>query len=440
VKTGYITISHPNVIAEFSANVTSGDPPLTVFFTDQSTGSPTSWAWNFGDSGTSTSRNPSHSYSSPGSYTVSLTAANPGNSDTETKTNYINIPPQPNFSANLTSGNVPLTVNFTNQTIGTVSSYSWNFGDGGTSSVANPSHTYNSAGSFTVSLTVTGAGGTKTETKANYIVTTFAGPVANFYGSPTSGTVPLSVSFTNTSSGDISSYSWNFGDGSSSSLANPSHTYNSAGTFSVSLTVTGPGGSDSETKSGYITVTNPGDPPIANFYGSPTSGSYPLTVTFTNISTGDISSYSWNFGDGASSTLENPTYTYNSAGTYSVSLTVTGPGGSDSETKSGYITVTNPGDSPVANFTANPTSGSYPLTVTFTNISTGDISSYNWNFGDGASSTLENPTYTYNSPGNYSVSLTVSGPDGNDTEYKQNLISVGSNVLQNKIYIPLIIY
>jgi PKD repeat protein len=116
-----------------------------------------------------------------------------------------------------------------------------------------------------------------------------------------------------------------------------------AGTYTVSLTATNPSGSDTETKTSYITVneTSP-EPPVANFVGSPTSGNVPLTVNFTDLSTGDITSRSWTFGDTGTSTAQNPSHTYSSAGTYPVSLTVTGPGGSDVETKTNYITVANP--------------------------------------------------------------------------------------------------
>jgi PKD repeat protein len=166
-------------------------------------------------------------------------------------------------------------------------------------------------------------------------------PVAQFSGSPTSGTVPLTVNFTDMSTGSITSWSWTFGDGGTSTAQNPSHQYTSAGTYTVSLTVTGPGGSDGETKNNYITV-NPCVAPTANFVGSPTSGDAPLTVNFTDQSSGSPSSWSWNFGDAGTSTAQNPSHVYTSAGTFTVTLTVTNPCGSDQEVKTNYITVTAP--------------------------------------------------------------------------------------------------
>jgi PKD repeat protein len=163
-------------------------------------------------------------------------------------------------------------------------------------------------------------------------------PVANFSGSPTSGTVPLTVNFTDLSTGSITSWSWTFGDGGTSTAQNPSHQYTSTGTYTVSLTVTGPGGSDGEIKTNYITV-NPCVAPVANFSGAPTSGTAPLLVDFTDLSTGSPTSWSWNFGDGGTSTSQNPSHTYTSAGSYTVSLTATNSCGSDGETKTAYITV-----------------------------------------------------------------------------------------------------
>ncbi len=161
-------------------------------------------------------------------------------------------------------------------------------------------------------------------------------PTANFTASPTSGCAPLTVNFTDQSTGDITSWSWDFGDGTTSTEQNPTHTYNSAGTYTVSLTVTGPGGSDTETKVDYITVS---EPPVADFVGSPTSGNAPLTVNFTDQSTGNPTSWSWDFGDGNTSTAQNPSHTYNAAGTYTVTLTVSNDCGSDQMVKVDYITV-----------------------------------------------------------------------------------------------------
>ncbi|HGY89785.1 MAG TPA: PKD domain-containing protein [Planctomycetes bacterium] len=342
-KTAYVTATTTPPVADFSGTPLSGAAPLIVAFTDLSTGSVTSWSWNFGDGASSTAQNPSHTYASAGTYTVSLTVTGPGGSDTMTKTGYVVVseaPPVADFSGTPLSGTAPLVVAFTDLSTGSVTSWSWNFGDGTTSTAQNPSHTYASTGSYTVSLTVTGPGGSDTMTKTAYVNVGVPAPTADFSGTPLSGTAPLIVAFTDLSTGSVTSWSWNFGDGASSTAQNPSHTYASAGTYTVSLTVTGPGGSDTMTKTGYVVVSEA--PPVADFSGTPLSGAAPLVVAFTDLSTGSVTSWSWNFGDGASSTAQNPSHTYASAGTYTVSLTVTGSGGSDTMTKTGYITVTTP--------------------------------------------------------------------------------------------------
>lgn len=152
-------------------------------------------------------------------------------------------------------------------------------------------------------------------------------PTASFTESPSSGVAPLSVTFTDTSSGSPTSWSWSFGDGGTSTLQNPTHTYNTAGTYPVSLTVSNTGGSSSASNS--VSVTAP-PAPVASFTASPTSGSKPLTVNFTNTSTGNITSTSWTFGDGGTSTATSPSHTYTANGSFAAILTETGPGGSTS--------------------------------------------------------------------------------------------------------------
>ncbi|MDE0959040.1 MAG: PKD domain-containing protein, partial [Planctomycetota bacterium] len=242
-------------------------------------------------------------------------------------------------------------------------------------------------------------------------------PVAEFAASPTSGEAPVAVSFSNSSTGDITGYSWDFGDGSGSTAQNPSHTYTSAGTYSVTLTATGPGGSDTATCTSCIVVTDPPpSPPIAGFTADSSGGEAPVTVSFSNSSTGDITGYSWDFGDGGGSTAANPSHTYNTAGTYSVTLTVGGPGGTDTSTCSSCIVVTDPPPPPpIAGFTPDSSGGEAPVTVSFSNSSTGDINGYSWDFGDGGSSTAQNPSHTYTTAGTYSVTMTATGPGGSNT-------------------------
>lgn len=259
------------------------------------------------------------------------------------------------------------------------------------------------------------------------IVTDFI--TADFEADPVYGEPPLVVTFTDlsTSSATINSWSWDFGDGLTSTEQNPVHTYNNQGTYSVTLTVSGSAGSDTEIKTDYITTEYP--EPTAEFIGTPETGMAPLTVTFNDQSVDSVNSWSWDFGDGGTSSLQHPVYIYNTPGIYTVSLTVSGPGGSNTNTKTDYIQV-NQGLI-TADFSANPTNGEAPLLVQFTDLSTSsaDINSWNWDFGDGESTDVQNPTHEYLSAGNFTVSLTITGDAGTDTETKTDyiLIPVGIN-------------
>ena len=163
-------------------------------------------------------------------------------------------------------------------------------------------------------------------------------PVADFSANPTSGTVPLAVQFTDTSTNAPTGWNWSFGDGNYSTLQSPAHTYTSAGTFTVSLTASNAAGNSIATKTGYIEVTSHAIPPTASFTGIPTTGTVPLEVQFTDLSNGSPVTWNWSFGDGSSSTTRNPSHTYPVNGTYTVSLEVTNSAGSNTAIRADYIT------------------------------------------------------------------------------------------------------
>ena len=267
--------------------------------------------------------------------------------------------PIADFVGNPTSGQAPLTVWFTDQSSGIIDSWSWSFSEGNPSSASGQGPhqvIYNNPDSYDVSLTVSGPGGSDTETKYDYITVTAPQPIADFVGNPTSGQTPLTVWFTDQSSGIIDSWSWSFPESNPSSASGQGPhqvIYNNPDSYDVSLTVSGPGGSDTETKYDYITVTAP--QPIADFVGNPTSGQTPLTVWFTDQSSGIIDSWSWSFPGGNPSLVmgQGPHQViYNNPDSYDVSLIVSGPGGSDTEAKYDYITVSNPDFPPPENLVA----------------------------------------------------------------------------------------
>ena len=418
-------------IANFSGSPKLGAAPLTVEFTDNSTGPGIiSWSWDFGDTSYEniTEQNPVHTFSSVGVYTVSLTVASnaPTKFDTETKIGYITVKEAPvaDFTASTLLGAAPLEVTFTDSSTGTGPlTYVWDFGDGTGDAVPSPVHTFTTVGTYTVNLTVTNDVGLST--KNDIIIDVQEAPVAGFSGEPVSGFAPLEVTFTDASTGSPTlNYLWDFGDGTGDTGPSPVHTYTLAGTYNVTLTVTNDVGSNTTTLTDYITVS--AVPPVADFSGEPVSGFAPLEVTFTDGSTGTAPlTYAWNFGDGATSTEQNPVHTYVTAGTFTVSLTVTNDGGINTKSLTGYITVS--AVPPVADFSGEPVSGFAPLMVTFTDASTGTAPlSWAWDFGDGTGDTVQSPVHTYVNAGTFNVSLTVTNAGGMDAKTLTNYITVSA--------------
>jgi len=425
--------THPTPIlpvANFSTNVSKGYAPLSVQFTDLSENA-TEWKWSFGDGKTSTLKNPAHTYSKAGKYTVSLTVKNAAGSNTKTITNYITVKTAPvkpvaAFSAKPISGNAPLKVQFTDKSTNSPTSWSWIFGDGSTSTSKSPAHTYSKAGKYNVKLTVKNAAGSSTKTITNYITvkTVPVKPVAAFSAKPISGNAPLKVQFTDKSTNSPTSWSWTFGDGSTSTSKNPAHTYTKAGKYTVKLTVKNAAGSSTKTIANYITVKTVPVKPVAAFSAKPISGNAPLKVQFTDKSTNSPTSWSWTFGDGSTSTSKNPAHTYTKAGKYTVKLTVKNAAGSSTKTIANYITVKTAPVKPVAAFSAKPISGKVPLKVQFTDKSSNVPTSWKWTFGDGSISTLKNPPHTYTKAGKYTVSLTVKNTRGSNTKTMSGYITV----------------
>jgi FOG: PKD repeat len=340
-KTSYITvITRP--IANFTASPTEGNAPLLVQFTDTSDGNPGKWTWKFGDGAFSLQQNPYHLYTKAGTYNVTLTVYNSAGSDTLTKTEMITVRSVPvaNFAANITSGDAPLAVRFTDLSTGGPTSWAWTFGDGTSSADQNPVHVYTTQGTYSVKLTATNSAGSSTETKRGYITVQQGLKAAFTYTtSNPDNTAPLSVAFTDASEGRPLRYTWQFGDGYISTDRNPIHNYPNAGTYIVTLTVLNLGGTNATTQT--IVVKSP---LVAEFSGIPTQGSVPLTVQFTDNSIGTPERWFWSFGDGQFMEITNPAsknviHTYNAAGNYTVQLSVTDAFGSSVISKSNYIRV-----------------------------------------------------------------------------------------------------
>jgi PKD repeat protein len=313
-------------VAAFSGSPTSGEAPLTVEFTDESSNNPTSWSWDFGDGGTSTAQNPSYVYNDVGTYTVTLTAANAYGSDDEIKTGYITVTEpgvaQKNYATSETTVTGTLSGDYTDTRAS----------DNVYEAVTEVQYTGHPRKTY------------------SYLEHRWT------FNVPSSSTVTFYLEAYRPSNGDGDNFVFTYStDGS---------TYNSLVTvasateqvYSVSLPASVSGTVyvrvvDTDRNWGnlsydavyvdemYFQTETVAGPPVADFSGSPNSGYAPLTVDFTDLSTGAPTSWSWDFGDGGTSTAQNPSYTYNSPGTYTVALTAANAYGSDGETKTGYITV-----------------------------------------------------------------------------------------------------
>jgi len=334
--------------------------------------------------------------------------------------------PVASFVSNVTTGTTPFTVQFIDSSSNSPTSWSWSFGDGGTSTVQSPTHTYSVSGTYTVTLTASNAAGSNTITQTGYVTVSSvaSSPVASFVSSVTAGTTPLTVQFVDSSTKSPTSWTWSFGDGGTSTLQNPSHTYSAAGTYTVTLTATNAAGSNTVTQTGYIVVSAVSSIPVASFVSTVKTGTSPLTVQFVDSSTNNPVSWVWSFGDGNTSTLENPSHTYVTAGTYTVTLTATNAGGSNTISNAGYITVTYA--VPVASFTSNVTSGTTPLYVKFTDTTINSPASWSWSFGDGGTSTDQNPIYEYTTAGTYTVTLIATNEAGSNTVSTTGYITVAT--------------
>lgn len=415
--------------AQFTASsltVCIGNP---VSFTNQST-SPTpiiNYTWDFGDGSSATTANTSHVYSAAGTYTVTLVVQNQsGNADAEVKTNYITVIPTPTATFT-TSGNgctVPFGVTFINgSTTGSGVTYAWNFGNGQNSTALNPPVVnYTTAGTYNVTLTVTNAGGCSATSTQSIVVSNYQAGIQG----QASACVDQAVVFQSTATVGTNAWNWNSGAGQISTQQNPSFTYSTPGTYTVTLAAQNTASGCSGNATFEITIL---PKPVPSFSANPTSGCAPALITFTNTSTGGVG-YQWNFGNGTTFNGQNPPIqTYSSNGSYSVTLNMVGDNGcSASTTLSNLINIANPS----ALFNAIPVNGCDPLSVTFTQNSTtpdpgsNPIVSWQWNFGNGNTFNGQTPPPQIYTVGVYDVSLIITTQSGcKDTLFQPGMIEVG---------------
>ena len=397
-------------------------------FTDQSTGA-TSYSWNFGDGGSSTAANPSHTYTSAGTYTVTQTVTNSCGTDDLVRTNYITVttppcdPPVAAFVGSPTSGDYPLTVNFTDQSTNTPTSWAWTFGDGGTSSAQNPSHTYTAAGTYTVTLTATNACGSDGETRTGYITVT----------EPTIGyaSLPYSTGF---ESGSFDSYWFSQSNNSEGRIlittANTPH----SGSYHLTMDDNYNGGSYALNEAWLrLNLAGKSDVDLTFWWKEFSDETHTQDGVYFSDNGGSTFTKVYDLSGGSTTWQEIALDLDQLASSAGLSLTGTfvvkfQQYDNYSITTDGMafddISVVSNDVPPVADFSGTPTTGVAPLAVAFTDLSTGNPTSWAWTFGDGGTSSAQNPSHTYTTAGTYSVTLTATNAFGSDGETKTGYITV----------------
>ncbi|TND05095.1 MAG: hypothetical protein FD123_3715 [Bacteroidetes bacterium] len=368
------------------ASFTSAVNIDSASFTD-GTNNAATWSWDFGDGNFSTAQNPTHVYTASGTYTVCLVVGNPcAVNDTICQTVTICIPAAAVFTSAPQGGG---TVMFTDGSTSTTN-WAWTFGDGGVDSVASPTYTYASSGVYNVCLIASSA--CSADTLCDSV--TVCIPVAANYSSTSlgGGTVQFNDSTTN-----ATSWFWDFGDSNTSTLQNPANTYAASGTYTVCLVA----GSfcSADTICTTITVCIP----VAASYTSSAMGGG--MFQFTDGSS-NATSWTWDFGDSNTSTLQNPSNTYVNSGVYTVCLIASSFCSAD--TICDTVSVCAPAS---AGYTSLDAGNG---TVQFTDGSS-NATSWAWDFGDSSTDTAANPSHTYTSNGTYTVCLVASNACSSDT-------------------------
>lgn len=410
--------------ADFSASAVTGCAPLSVSFKDLSTGSPKFWSWDFGNGQLSNLQNPGVAFTSPGKYTVTLVVRNANGTNGITKTDYIVVKPSPavDFSANNTTGCVPVTDQFTgtaNAAGETITSWKWDFGDGTSSAQQNPQKVYSIPGFYTVSLIATSSSGCTGSVGKGRYIRIVPGVKADFSNTPPATCrPPFSVNFSTLTSGPGKlNYKWTFGDGNSSTQSDPVNVYGASGTYNVKLMAMSEFGcGDSIQKTISVNGTN-------TAIKSPDTVCFNTPVTFENISSPAATSSQWIFGNGASSDKTKDTTTYTSPGTYAVKLISSYNNCTDSALKNIVVQ-----GRPTVDFTAdNTTSCKTGFTVNFRDISPGSMQSQ-WDFGDSTPlASGQAVSHTYSREGKYSITLTMKTKYGcENTVTKKDFIVVAA--------------
>ncbi|MBN2307200.1 PKD domain-containing protein [Candidatus Peregrinibacteria bacterium] len=450
-------ISIPN--AAFAAEPSTGTAPLTVEFDASiiiSKSDAASLDWDFDGDGTyelegPDNLRPRYIFDQIGIYKVHLRAIDKNNNVENYYRNIeVVVSDQPIVSASIDAtpglkGGIPFQVRFDASrsvaTKGKIVKYQWDFGDGSDlQSGKSVSHVFSESGFYSVALTVEDDLGnqasTTLEIEAQSVSSVPEAVISTVPAAPgeqpLTGTLPFKVEFDASDSldadKDIVDYKWDFDDDGTVDQegVKATHTYDKTGSFTVRLSVADSEGQESSVTM-QVVVGEPGV--LAVITATPEEGTAPLTVQFDGSSSsayqGNIVSYEWDFGDGSPKTITGAivSHKYNAVGTYEVRLKIlTNNNASASASKSIYVR-----EVPLrACFTPSRSSGLAPLTVTFdSKCSTGAVSAYHWQYGDGEETTSKNPTHTFEFPGTYTVILEVADSKNNVSTYQEVVVAEG---------------
>ena len=406
--------------ADFVADKVEGCEPLTVIFSDQSS-SPgsaiTTWNWEVNGAFFSSNQNPTYLLNNPGLYSICLTVTNQsGQSDKTCKNNYIQVfhKPDASYTGTNTEGCGPLEVVFTSNSTsadGQIVQWIWDLsGPCGILPFTDEpvvSCTYTAPGSYKPTLIVIDDNGCMATITQEDFVTVYPDPDIQISSDHTfECTAPFTVNFSNDNPEAGTTYQWDFGNGQVFTGANPPPvTYTDRGPFSVTINAVNQTGCTSTlVLEDYLSAGFEID-----FSFNSNGGCGDLDINFFDNSPDDASSVSWDFGDGFSSTFENPSHSYLAPGCYDVTLTRVVNGCQNSFTR--LLCISDAEDLPVSMNVLSDQGCELPHTVQFEGISPVAVS-WLWDFGDGTTSTEQNPTHTYDDYGTYPILLTITDPFG----------------------------
>lgn len=405
ICSAFVTIEHRPSVG-FSFFPKEPVQKKDVLFVNASKGNLGSWLWKFGDAATSEQMSPVHAYAQAGKYKVELSGLDStgarltSSADIVVGTGYVK--PEAKFALPVKTIGIGEPLTLTDQSSGTSESWTWDMGDGTIIETPAATHTYKQAGSYTVSLTVSGPAGSSTTTDTLVVKSATLG----FSIRPAQPRDHTPVTFVNEAIGNYRQWKWDFGDGQSSVDKNPQHEYEKPGEYVVTLAAIGPDEKLQQSKA-TVAVKSSAVAPKAQFVLQVAVLETHQPLVLSHTSTGTITTVQWDMGDGVRLTGDTATHQYAKPGQYTIILTVSNS--TDSDSASQTLSVTNVYRQPSISFrAAGPVKGAAPFRIEVVNGCKGSIRSFKWDFGDGSiSDDRDSLTHTYESPGQYTISLTI---------------------------------